>query len=113
MDVFFTSVNLIHLSTYLCTHELLTADEMNILHGNDTPLEKAGKIFSKLKQKGKETPQKLLCCLTKEQEHSGHQDIAKKLASVMRVYDVQPYCPICQLNVRSYITKNNFIYRCI
>ena len=68
MDVFFTSVNLIHLSTYLCNHELLTADKMNILHGNDTPLKKAGKFFNKLKQKGKETPQKLLCCLTKEQD---------------------------------------------
>ena len=103
MDVFCNSVNLNELSKYLSSHGLLTSEEASTANSMSIlDRVKANDIFERLKRKGKDTPQKLLCCLTQEKEHAGHKDIAEKLASVM--YDngigIQYYCPKCKKNIQ-------------
>ena len=101
MNVFCTSVNLNELSPYLSDHGLLTPEEASIvIDMGFTNHEKAGKIFERLKRKGTDTPQKLLCCLTIEKEHAGHKSIAEKLASVMRDNGIKHYCPKCEENIQ-------------
>lgn len=100
MEVFCDCIDLTYLSPYLSTHGLF--DNYTALHvlGNiEDRQEKVAKAFLTLKQKGEETPQKLLCCLTKEMEHPGHETIAKELIGMMQTYKLQLYCPTCKKHI--------------
>ena len=97
---FCSSVDLTYLSTYLNAHGLLgLPTAINVLGSMEDRQEKVSKAFLTLKQKGEETPQKLLCCLFKEKNHSGHECIAKKLKGAMQTYNLQPYCPVCKKEI--------------
>ena len=84
---------------YLLAHHMLTRDETYILHSSSIPPTKQNReLLQFLKQKGSETLQKLLCCLTKETTHWGHRAVAAKLRATMEMFEFSGklVCPVCK-----------------
>lgn len=92
-----------YLNPQLCSHELLGMCEMVANPCVHHHQEKEN-ILQTLKQKGKETPQRLLYCLTNEYHHAGHKDLAMKLAEVIKTYKIPFYCPKCEKDMAVTIT---------
>jgi len=92
-------INLDALLPYLQSHQMLTNDQVYYCRSSSsTPTKKAKELLRLLKQKGKKSLQKLLCCLTNETTHSGHKNVATKLKDAMELYNFNGklVCPVCQ-----------------
>jgi len=91
-------INLDALLPYLLAHQMLTNDEVYYCRSSSTTPTQTKALLQLLKQKGKKSLQKLLCCLTNETTHSGHKNVATKLKDAMELYDFNGklICPACK-----------------
>jgi len=84
---------------YLLKHQMLTDEEVDSCRSSLTnQTEKTKKLLQLLKQKGKKSLQKLLCCLTNETTHLGHRNVATKLKDAMKLFNFNGklVCPVCK-----------------
>ena len=84
---------------HLFTHQMLTDSEAYVCQYQSTPpSQRAQELLKYLRHKGSGVLQKLLCCLKKDAEHSGHKDVAAKLIEAIEIYkfDNELTCPDCE-----------------
>ncbi|XP_065885346.1 uncharacterized protein [Dysidea avara] len=96
---FTQSINLETLFPYLQVHQMLTdAEAYNCLCQLTPPSERAQELLKNLRHKGTGVLQKLLCCLNKETEHTGHKGVTAKLVEAMELYKFanELACPVCE-----------------
>ena len=96
---FIQSISLETLYPYLQVHQMLTdAEAYNFLYQLTPSSERAQELLKNLRHKGTGVLQKLLCCLNKETEHSGHKDVTAKLVEAMELYKFanELTCPVCE-----------------
>ena len=79
-------LNLETLQPVLHRHELLTlGDDYTLLNNLVSPLNRANALlYQILPSKGSGAFKKFIMCLKEETEHSGHQELAKILTSLMK-----------------------------
>jgi len=78
---------------------MLTDSEAYVCQYQSTPpSQRAQELLKYLRHKGSGVLQKLLCCLKKDAEHSGHKDVAAKLIEAIEIYkfDNELTCPDCE-----------------